>query len=446
MIKYIIDMGSLRLTDENPATADLKSLRYEFNTNADGQRLDMVIANIDGKYNGYWDKATEVKVTLIDEGYTATPGSDLPQQVYRNEYKLCQGTVDYVDYGLWEATIKAAVYEDDIAAEIVSREYEWKIASISEIVTWLLDDYEGGHPYHFTRDIRIGDVDHQVNRYAVSTTKLYRDLFDQLASMCGAIWWLEILPSPFQPVFHFVSLNNLVTGDEGLIDDRLTQTSLGLNAVGYFNDVVVIGNGNPNIAIGNGSEIPTTQVVRGEALYNESEEGSLSQRPLKSPTIYDPFCTTREQCLERAKQIKEMAKSNLNVAKPVAIGIAPINNSYVAYHLYDTMIDGIIMAKTVEYSADGWICYMDVVKYDLYEDETTTEESAPSGSFNLSAVSPLWGGLEILSGDRTIDLSATSPLLGAAKIATGEKEFPRGISPIYDTIRFFQNRNEDENK
>jgi len=362
MIKYKITIADITLDSDNPKTADLKTLRYEFNTNADGQRIDITIANVRGAYDGAWGRADQGQATLIDVGYTAVPGSDTPVEIYRHEYPLCTFDVQNVDYGLYEVTIKAAVVEDDIAADHLSKDQTWKGATIKEIVYWLLADYHSKQPSLGALDIRISN-NMVLREYRADTAKNYRDMFDDLAIKCGCVWWQEVLKNGSM-VFHFVDSDLLVVGDEGLIDDRLTQPSYALNSIGFVNDIVVIGGGNQLIQAGfDGAEIPDTRRISGRHAPEEGDDGT-DGKVYAAPTYRDPLLSTDQQCKERADKMYNLfVNQGLDVAQPTAIGIAPLANSYVAYHLRDIFISGVVAAKTVEFSSEGWICHMDIDKF-----------------------------------------------------------------------------------
>lgn len=394
MLRYVITIGNRVITDTKEADADLISLRYETDAKVDGQHLDMVIANINNHYTGEWMINDEVRVTLINEGYTAREGAAEPVVLFRHEYPLCHGFVENVDYGLFEVKLQAGCTEDDLAADHLKKDFEHDGKRISEILRWLLNDHDQAYaPLFDYWDIRIGSDENGGSRdlvlddWRVQAKRSYREEIDFLAKKCGCVWWADT-DVEGNRVFHFIDANALVQGNIHDLDNHITLPSLAFNAVGYCNDIVVLGGGNPYFGPGEpGAEIQTTKVVRGKR-----EQIRENERHYGAPTFYDPRLRTEGQCEERAAAtLAQFRRTNYNVAKPVTIGIAPILMSYVSYHVGDVLVQGKVTKKTVEFSADGWICYLEVNKFDesFAGKNVRPDEITPSGTAGTRIFAPV---------------------------------------------------------
>lgn len=348
MISYRITIGGVVIID------DLISLRFEHSSKVDGQRLDITLANIDNKYTGAFTIKDEIQVILINEGYTASPYVSDPEMIFQKVYRLCMAFVEYVDYKRHEVVIEAAAVEDDLANDHVEGERTFVAGDrISTIVNWILDQHD---PALFPR--RIINIKNNVllESYTVGKAKTNRDELDALANRCNCQWWVEISPTG-EHAFYFVDTMEQAGSVVEDLDGILLESSYAFNAVGFCNDVVVIGGGNKEIPAGSpGSEIPDTrEITSGPRKRIDGDE-----RDYRCQTIYDFHLRQDSECIKRAENMLTMFEAmRKHVATPVAIGIAPPLLSPVKYFVGDMLVQGVITKKTVEFSADGWICHLE---------------------------------------------------------------------------------------
>lgn len=385
MIKYWIQLGDTILSnsqydpsrpyrdDPEKVNADLVELVLESMQNADGQTFTIKLANIDHKHTGRWMVTDFVRIALIDEGYTATPDSDKPVRVYQDKFPLCKGMVQYVEYDLYNVTIKGSFLEDELGADYPSNELVFTGLKISDAVNKTLDDYEKKNNIKFDRRFIQVENDLVMGNVIRKTNEKYRDIMDFLANMCGAIWWVETGEVPGTAYFHFTDAQN--TGMETRVWDfteKVTLPSYGLNVVGYLNDVVVVGGGNPIIVDPNaiGSEIMDTRRVYGK--HKQIDPGT---KIFSGPTIFDPTLYDKEKCRERAMKIVITSRQvNKGIAHPEFMGVSPKLTDIVSYTLAEIgrmnpgntyriiqgpmKITGRVISKRVEFSADGWVCQL----------------------------------------------------------------------------------------
>ena len=354
-------------------TADLISLRYDYGSESDGQKLDLLIANparvnpytgqLQGKYDLAFAINDNVEIWLTDTGKTADRNGI--RDVYPpRTYSVMSGKVQNVTYGPYDVTIEGCGMEDELSNDFLSKDKSFHPAIPEVMVKWLLADRESKDGLHFTPDIRI-DSDVKWNDQIFHSSNTYRECMDLIKDRCGCTWWSDVPPDTpigqsIEPVFHFITAK-AATGAMDLTDTLLIP-STSLSAIGTWNDITVISGG--TLPPGEpGSEIQTTKVVRGVFHGTHKDDTGMV---LSAPTLYNPNLTTVEEAQKYADNLADYSKhvetNKTGTASPICLGIDPPIMSSVYYYVRGDLIQGKVIHKTIEFSADGWITHLEVVR------------------------------------------------------------------------------------
>lgn len=376
MIKYLIKIGSVLISNtyypdsEDPPEGvypDLIELQISHGQTTDGQQINIVLDNIKHKFTGQWVIEDIISIQLIDEGYTASADSDKPVLVYRDVFPICKGIVQRVEYDLYNVRIQGGIIEDDLASSYIKEDLVFDKTKVSEAVKKVLDAFEGIQNARFEGVVIkvINDVN-VMNTFKSGSVKI-REILDYLALLSGCEWWIEYQSSTDSSIFHFEPPGNSISGERIDYSDKITLPSYGLNKIGYVNRAVVIAGGNDAIQAPNpGSEIMDTIPIRA-VMSDYSSETAV----YRAPTIVNQGLLGKNDAEAQARAIvMASSQTDLNLANPEFIGIAPALTEFIAYKLGDyasisqgsTVIYGTVIAKRIEFSASGWKAYITIAK------------------------------------------------------------------------------------
>ena len=235
----------------------------------------------------------------------------------------------------------------------------------SEMVKWLLADKAAKDGTVFLPDINISSKI-TWNDQILHSSNTYREHLDMIKDRCGCAWFVDLhypgnAGSGMQPVFHFVDVSTTTDGQD--ITDTLLMPSTCLSAIGSWNDITIISAGNTLPPGTPGSEIPDTRPHRG--VY-EGKFDDGTGLTLTAPTLYNPNLVTDQIAQQYADSLADYSRfietNKTGAASPVCMGIDPPLLSEVWYNLRGTRIQGKVIHKTIEFSADGWITHLEVVR------------------------------------------------------------------------------------
>lgn len=349
-------IGSVPVSSLN-GSSYLVSLRVDQNLErSEADRLEIEIANTNGRFNGKFSPADKMLCTLVNKRNIKTASNELTQST---EWCPIFRDADVIDVTYDLEVVK--ISGNDMGgtfADSLPKEYDsGKGKRVSQIVKEVIALHE---PKISNRVVDIRN-DPIVEQKIYQTNRTFQDIFDELADIAGAIWYTDELG-----VFRFMDFREAEYYEVG---NYVINANDRYSCLGYCNKVCVIGGNKLHRPDEDGSEI---QDHEDNVAWAEDKEDQKRHGILVAPTYYAPHLTKPEEVQRHADNLLEWYKSKRDVAKPVLFGVCPPLRAKVMYSVGEITVTGVVRRRVIEWSARGWYTRLEVVRHDVNYAPTPT--------------------------------------------------------------------------
>lgn len=370
---------------------------------SDPDKLDLVLANPYGRFTGCWTKGDRVTVILENEVRCCNPafrGSitytgktkkgktrtliredkgwsevlDAEEQsnsgqswvtTLKQQYHLFCGHIVKVEYKESEAIIEARCGLSGLAEALPNGCPTFAPAIPKQIITWVINEYNGNHgPDEQIPIYHIDDFPQVKDQYTAKSDETYLDVLDHMQDMTGGIYHIRPDCS-----FEFVGpLTKRVTRDVG---NLMTDPTVNRSVIGHRNIQTVVSSSDGMSSPG---FHPAEREDNLPVIVEERNEESIAEYgELIAPTYYLPYLVKEADARALARNLLDWYKEYRDNATPELVNTVVYLFEQIKYQIHNTPgrsgsgqcrkitpslgeadIIGWVQGVKIEYSASGW--------------------------------------------------------------------------------------------